>query len=70
MKPLYSATVEMSSETKVTASKIIPISKALINWYASELRKHQVGSFGHELCFAINTALTTRLGKLLRIQFL
>ena len=52
LQPLYEATVEMSSEQMVTASKVVPMVKALQGWYAQKTRKLQGNnpSFAKQFC--------------------
>ena len=39
--PLYEATKEVSAEKYVTGSKVIAITKNLLGWYSTEMRRHQ-----------------------------
>ncbi len=61
LQPLYQATLEMSSEKFVTASKVIPIAKSLLGWYASEGRRTPEPSFQHDFCNALLNSLYQRL---------
>ncbi len=67
LRPLYEATVEMSGEKFVTASKVIPMTKTLLGWYSGEetkLQETSEGSFEHCFSRELLHALERRLGKL------
>ena len=60
LQPLFQATVEMSTEKFVTASKVIPIVKSLLGWYAGEGRRLPQPSFSHDLCNSLLQSLYQR----------
>lgn len=71
LKPAYEFTVEMSSERKVTASKVIPMAKLLTRHYSSTLAEeaatvdsYNEPTFKLQLCRALAAAMQDRLGKL------
>lgn len=60
LRPLYEATVEMSFEKRTTGSKIIPLTKSLLGWYAAEYRRQSNDEIGCDLCHNISRVLYER----------
>jgi len=57
---LYEATVEISSEKKVTGSKVVPLTKSLLSWYAEQARCNPEGNFEQSLSSCMLDNLTKR----------
>ena len=63
LAPLHEATKEMSSEHFVTGSKVVPVVKNLLGWYAEEAREWQQrgnSDQGYKLCKALLDILNRR----------
>ncbi len=60
LKPLLEATTEVSGEKYVTASKIIPMTKTLLGWYAAEARRLTEEGFARDFCNALLQSLNRR----------
>jgi hypothetical protein len=66
LEPAYEATVELSGQKYVSGSKVIPIAKSLITWYAQAFRKYErieVNGFNAKFADAISRNLNFHLGK-------
>jgi hypothetical protein len=64
LEPAYEATVELSGDSYVSGSKVIPITKSLLQWYAEAKRRHQraePGGFKMRFADTILQKLYTRL---------
>ena len=70
LQPLYEATVEMSSEQMVTASKVVPMVKTLQGWYAQKTRKLQGNnpSFAKQFCDFLLRTLNRRFDTVEDVQ--
>jgi hypothetical protein len=65
LAPAFEATVELSGESYVSGSKVIPISKSLITWYAAAGRRYalqQPNSFGQRFADALLQRIIFQLG--------
>ena len=60
LRPLFEATVEMSSERNTTGSKIIPLAKSLMSWYASEADRLLGDPISHEFCQNLSRTIYNR----------
>ncbi len=70
LRPCYEATVELSAEKFATGSKVIPITKMLMGWYATADREADFGSLKKELASKILSSLNKRFNMLEDVRIL
>ncbi len=61
LEPMYSATVELSVEKYVSGSKVIPMTKILMRFYAKEAGQHPRVTFKQSFTEVMLNSFTSRL---------